>query len=103
MVMQVRYELNSFNIVTFQMQKCITMVFGGQKSDLVVFLSKSVILRSGGVSVRPSATYSMRGVPLPQPITVTILSVRPPWLRCARRGKERNLYGRRARKKRIWI
>lgn len=34
------------------------MVFGGQKTDLVVFLSKSVILRCGGVSVRPSATYS---------------------------------------------
>lgn len=41
------------------------MVFGGQQSYLVVFLSKSVILRSGGVSVRLSTTYSMRGEPSP--------------------------------------
>lgn len=37
------------------------MVFGGQKTDLVVFLSKSVILRSGGVSA--SVSYLLHAGP----------------------------------------
>lgn len=50
------------------------MVFGGQKTDLVVFLSKSVILRSGGVSASVSYLLHYRS---PSPLR---------YCPCVRRG-----------------